>query len=307
MLRSGLSSSVIITCYKEGELLLEAVESVRQQSVLPEEIIVVNDASPDQSTNSICHQLAQSHDIKVVMLAQNGGPSTARNKGFEAATGDILIPLDADDLLPPDAVRHIQSAFEKFPDADFISGSYLRQDSASRSYQVSAQPLSLRNMLRAKRFSLGSNWSLIGTAPLRKSLWKSLGGIDASLGTSDLHDLEFWLRAMALPCKHYAIAEVIYIWRKHLGSNSRQITPLSWSQIVQKHFKTYQAIGLEYRAYELLLLGSKWLGDYQSIGVFQKKLFRCIRQGDYQLSSLVALAMPTPLFRLLAQQAKRQR
>lgn len=307
MSHNYLSASVIITCYTEGYLLLEAVQSVREQSVLPEEIIIVNDGSPDHTTNSICHELANSSDIKVVLISQNSGPSVARNKGFESAKGEILISLDADDLLPPQAIEHIQAAFAKYPDADFIYGSYLRFDSIKQCYKVISQPLLLKDMLKAKHCSLSSNWSLIGTAPLRKRLWESLGGIDANFGASDLHDLEFWLRAMAMPCKHHATPEVIYLWRKYLGTNSRRVTPLSWYQIVQKHFDIYQNLGLEYRAYELLLLGHKWLGNHAEIKVFRKKLWQCIRQGHYQLSSLIVLAIPTQLFKILAKQAGRYR
>ena len=248
--------SVVITCYKEGYLLLDAVHSVFLQSLPPLEIILVRDASNDVETKQACHALLTDDRVDLIELQENKGPSVARNVGFSAARGEILVPLDADDRLPENALKCIQSAFLRFPEAGFIHGSYIRQDSIKHSQQVLSVDISLSNMLRAKPFSLSSNWTLIGTAPLRKSLWEELGRSDPSLGASDLHDLEFWLRALALPCQHFAIPEVIYIWRKYLGSNSRKVTPLSWYRIADKHFDTYKSLGLDYRAYELLLLGS---------------------------------------------------
>ncbi|MGB3199462.1 MAG: glycosyltransferase family 2 protein [Nodosilinea sp.] len=303
----ALSISVVITCYREGDLLIEAVESVRQQTQPPLEIVIVNDASPDDRTNQVCRQLETEPDITLIWQAQNGGPSVARNAGFTAAQSDILVPLDADDLLPPNALSHIQQAFASHPDAGFIYGSYLCQPSPGDSRLVAAKPISLNSLLRARRFSLSTNWTLIGTAPLRKTLWETVGYSDPELGAEDLHDLEFWLRAMALPCRYYYTPEIIYVWRKYLGRNSRQVSPSSWSRIAQKHFDIYRSHGLEYRANELLLLGSKWLNQPQAIRHYRKALLDCIRRGEYQMSSFLALAIPTVLMQPLAKLAKRYR
>lgn len=299
--------SVVITCYCEGELLREAVTSVQQQTGQPGEIIIVNDASPDAATNHICHEFEQVPGIRVIWQTQNGGPSVARNTGFAAAQGSILVPLDADDLLPPQALSHIDQAFSQYPDAGFIYGSYVRQDRPGIQKIVPATSISLASMLRARRFSLSSNWSLIGTAPLRKSLWEAVGYSDPTLGAEDLHDLEFWLRAMTLPCQFYPVTEVIYIWRKYLGSNSRKVTPLSWSRIAEKHFQTYQQIGLEYRAWELRLLASKWTDDRCDRHYYSQALWQCIRKGQFQFSTWIILLIPGPILRLLTHWAKRWR
>lgn len=299
--------SVVITCFREGDLLLEAVESVRQQTQPPHEIVIVNDASPDDRTNQICRQLQTEPDITLVWQASNGGPSVARNAGFAAAQGEVLVPLDADDLLPTDALSHIQQTFADHPDAGFIYGSYRCQRHADDRRVVMAQPISLQSLLRARRFSLSTNWTLIGTAPLRKSLWEAVGHGDPALGAEDLHDLEFWLRAMALPCRYYSTPAVIYIWRKYLGSNSRQVTPVSWYRIAKKHFEVYQQNELEYRAHELLLLGSKWMQHPEEIRRHRQDLLGCMSRGHFQLSSLIALAIPAGLFKPLATLAKRHR
>ncbi len=299
--------SVVITCYREGELLREAIESIRQQTGQPREIIIVNDASPDAVTNQVCHELAAEPNIRVIWQTQNGGPSIARNTGFAAAQGSILVPLDADDILPPDALSHIQKAFVQHPEAGFVYGTYIRLDQPGHEKVVPATSISLASMLRSRRFSLSSNWTLIGTAPLRKSLWEAVGYSDPTLGVEDLHDLEFWLRAMTLPCQFYPITDVIYIWRKYLGRNSRKVTPLSWSHIAEKHFQTYQQIGLEYRAWELRLLASKWTGDRHDRHDYYQALWKCICKGQFQFSTWIILLTPASIFRLLIHWAKRWR
>ncbi|MEO1068241.1 MAG: glycosyltransferase family 2 protein, partial [Cyanobacteria bacterium J06638_6] len=161
--------SVVITCYREGDLLLEAIASVRQQSIAPLDIVIVNDASPDDRTNQVCHQLEADPAVTLVWQARNGGPSVARNAGFAAAQGEILVPLDADDLLPPEALAHIQRAFGQYPEAGFIYGSYRCQRHPGDTQVVKAEPISLNSLLRSRRFSpsSGSLWPTASHSDLR--------------------------------------------------------------------------------------------------------------------------------------------
>ena len=293
--------SVVITCFREGELIFDAIDSILNQSPSPLEIIIVNDASPDETTNNACRELESNPLIKVIWCENNGGTSVARNKGFEAAKGEILVPLDADDILPSNSLELIVQTFTKYPDAGFVYGSYLRQDKADVEGKIiNPGKVTLKSMLQAKQFSLSTNWKLLGTTPLRKSLWQSIGGYDRDFGVKDLHDVEFWIRAFDSRCDYYQIPDVIYIWRKYLGSNSNKVTPVSWYRIAQKHFAIYQKIGLEHRAYELLLLGSKWLNDPEKIKLYSQELRRCIYSGDFQFSSAIALMFPCSLLQYMA-------
>lgn len=246
--------------------------------------------------------------IQLLWRDTNGGTSVARNDGFEAAKGEILVPLDADDILPKNSLSLILQTFEKHPDAGFVYGSYLKQYQAGVEGKIiNPGKINLKSMLQAKPFTLSTNWKLLGTTPLRKSLWQSVGGYDCDFGIKDLHDVEFWMRAFASGCSYYQIPDVIYIWRKYLGNNSSKVTPLSWYRIAQKHFLIYQNLGLEYRAYELLLLGSKWLNQSGDIQIFSEQLRQFIFRGNFQLSTLIAFGVSPSLFRLIAKCASQRR
>jgi glycosyltransferase involved in cell wall biosynthesis len=300
--------SVIITCYSEGELLLEAVSSVQDQTVQPLEIVIVNDASTDPKTIEACQQLEANSQIRLVWRQQNGGPSAARNDGFQNARGSIFIPLDADDVLPTNAIELISQAFNTHPAAGFVYGKYCRQNYSEDSTIIEPEDISLKRMLSPRQFSLSSQWSLIGTTPLRRSLWEAVGEYDSTFGREDLHDVEFWIRAISHPSfEHYYIPEVIYVWRKYLGSNSSKVTPLSWYRIAKKYFDIYCQNDLEYRAYELLLLGSKWLNQSNEIQQYSNALVRCIRENKVRFSSLVILLIPTFFLRLLVTYAVQRR
>lgn len=298
--------SVVITCYSEGALIFDAVNSVLNQSLPAKDLILVNDGSTDAKTIEVCHALEKQASIRVIWQTPNGGPSIARNRGFETATGEIFVLLDADDLLPSTALEQIQTAFDQHPKAGFIYGNYVRQNQPdSAGIVVNPSNISLQTMLSPKRFSFSSQWKLIGTTPLRRSLWESLGGYDPEFGVQDLHDVEFWMRAIASGCSYYHLAEPIYLWRKYLGQNSRKVTPLAWYKIAQKHFEIYRQVGLEWRAYELLLLGSKWLHQTSAANTYTRKLLSSW-QGNLHFSTLVAL-MPTQLLRWLAKRATSKR
>lgn len=98
--------SVVIPCYRCAESIGRAVESVARQTLVPEEIVLVEDCSKDEGkTLAALHRLQQRYrgtlSINVLALEQNGGPGRARNFGWEAARQPFIAFLDADDSWHP--------------------------------------------------------------------------------------------------------------------------------------------------------------------------------------------------------------
>ena len=93
--------SVIIPNYNYARFIGEAIESVLAQTYQPLEIIVVDDASTDDSIKVI-----ESFGDKVKLIRQeNGGVGKARNTGARNAGGDFLAFLDADDIWLPEKIE----------------------------------------------------------------------------------------------------------------------------------------------------------------------------------------------------------
>ena len=94
--------SVIVPCYNAGAFLEACMASVLSQDMADFEVIVIDDGSKD-GTLSVAERVAR-EDARVRVLSQeNAGVSAARNRGIEAARGEWLTFVDADDLLPPGA------------------------------------------------------------------------------------------------------------------------------------------------------------------------------------------------------------
>ncbi|WP_027966958.1 glycosyltransferase family 2 protein [Halomonas halocynthiae] len=91
--------SVIIPCYKSSGTIKRAVESVYQQTLRPKEVILVDDCSCDD-TPSTLHKIKDIYPngwVVIVFLNVNVGAGSARNRGWEKATGKYIAFLDSDD------------------------------------------------------------------------------------------------------------------------------------------------------------------------------------------------------------------
>lgn len=116
--------SVIVPIYNGGGWLRPALESLRGQSFKDFEVIMVNDGSTDGS-EEVCKEFCDM-DSRYRLVAQpNSGVSAARNLGIEMAKGDWIAFMDADDVMPPDALEILMSnALES--GAGIVAGDYLR-------------------------------------------------------------------------------------------------------------------------------------------------------------------------------------
>lgn len=103
--------SVIIPVYNTEKYLEKCVDSVINQTYASLEIILVNDGSTDSSPK-ICDRYAELDNRIKVVHKKNGGLSSARNAGLEAATGNYIGFIDSDDYITPDMYETLYSLAE---------------------------------------------------------------------------------------------------------------------------------------------------------------------------------------------------
>ncbi|MEC8428819.1 MAG: glycosyltransferase family 2 protein, partial [Pseudomonadota bacterium] len=129
--------SVVIANYNYGHMLSRAIDSVLNQTESDIEIIVVDDGSTDNSKDVIALYQPRIR----AYFQENSGQSTAYNKGADAATGDYVLFLDADDELLPNAFELFSEALKNLPDIDYLFAGYISVDEKGREKTRKATPL----------------------------------------------------------------------------------------------------------------------------------------------------------------------
>lgn len=121
----GPSISVVIPLYNKHAFIVEAVTSAAGQVPAPLEIIVVDDGSTDGGP-----ALVQGLGLDTVRLVRqkNAGVSAARNAGMQAARGDWIAFLDADDRYSPGHLAVLVDLAQKYPQAGMLATGYCRLD-----------------------------------------------------------------------------------------------------------------------------------------------------------------------------------
>lgn len=159
--------SVVIPNYRSTRTLLSAIESVANQTLLPLEVIVVDDASNDGSIDMI-RALQSTYDLgwlKLIDLKINAGAASARNVGWESALGTHIAFLDADDVWHPRKLELQWQQFEADPELS-LSGHAFR---FSWDDDVEVTP-DLRSQLVSRHQVLLRNPFVTPSVMLRKNL-----------------------------------------------------------------------------------------------------------------------------------------
>ena len=218
MLKADLS--IIITSYnKPPEQVTECVESIRQQTVSPKEIILVDDCSTQPCANGYATS---------ILLPRNVGVARARDVGVKMSTGSLLLFVDADDKLAPDYIEQMGKTIVAF---DVAYPNVLLFGEIDRN-QLIESPADLK-----PEDLLGKTNHVLVTSMMRKSMYLDLGGFK---DMPVFEDWDFWIRAM---CKGYTFgkANTLLYYRQNLESRNSVSRDLK-SEIIQKITSPYEVV-----------------------------------------------------------------
>jgi glycosyltransferase involved in cell wall biosynthesis len=203
--------SVITPCYRQGRFLADAIESVRAQDYRHVEHIVVNDGS-DDDTDDVAARYATT--IRYISKP-NGGLSSARNAGLQAARGTFAIFLDADDLLAPGAISALVHATRGRDSCLVVGGwrhfSVRADDGPKASFPArDHQPL---------RLLIDQNIAPIHACLVSVEAVKAQGGFDENLEACE--DWDAWLSVVAGGATIVAVDDVVACYRNTPNSVSK--------------------------------------------------------------------------------------
>jgi glycosyltransferase involved in cell wall biosynthesis len=191
--------SVIIPCFNYGRFLGDAIDSALSQTYQNLEIIVVNDASTDDTKEVMEHY---EHLITGINKEVNEGVAEARNTGIRNSKGSWIICLDADDKLDPTYVdRGLQMGDAG---ADIVGTGQQEFGLSSGTFIPKPDP-EHEDFLRSNQINCSSMF--------RREVWERVGGWHRRF--SGYEDWEFWLKATKLGFVVKTIPALLYLYRKH--------------------------------------------------------------------------------------------
>lgn len=209
------SVSVIIPAYNATSSLGTALESLRAQEVTDWEAIIIDDGSTD-GTGDLARSFANGDDRFSVIVQANGGVSRARNAGLTTAAGDLVLFLDADDLLG-DGQLGALLAHRRDTRSDIAYCGYREQSATGQlSDTIYAADLATRPYA-----ALSHHCCLaIHTALAPRAAIKTAGGFDPDLATCE--DWDLWIRLARAGATFAGIATALALYRQAPDSLSRR-------------------------------------------------------------------------------------
>lgn len=203
--------TIVIPLYNGERWIEQTLASAIAQSYRDLEILVVDDGSSDNSA-SIVERFCQKDSRVRLIRKENGGASSARNRGLEEAQGEYFAPLDQDDLWHPDKLRQQVLAFQNAgPDAGAVycwcsaidaNGCILRRDAGVSDAEGNV----LIDLIMA-------NWMPSGSVPLfRTTAVRCAGGYRSSVNPAD--DIDLYIR-IAEASTFRVVKEFLVGYRQH--------------------------------------------------------------------------------------------
>jgi glycosyltransferase involved in cell wall biosynthesis len=223
------SVDVIVPCYRYGHYLQQCVESVLTQEKTVVRVLIIDDASPDNTAEvatSLCHQDAR---VSFVHRQINKGHIAAYNEGIDWVSADYYMVLSADDYLLPGALHRATKLLDKHSEVGLVFGQAIvsrddSESSASAEDDVNSGWQIISGLEFIKR-SGARNIVPTPTAIVRTELQKRVGGYLPELPHSG--DMELWLRLAA----HSSVGNLEAkqaVYRQHAGNMSLSYTTTSW-------------------------------------------------------------------------------
>ncbi len=181
-----LTISVIVPERNGGAKLRESLSALTKATPPPTELIVVADGDTDESW-----RIAEEFGAKLLRIPKPQGPARARNIGARDAQGDILFFVDADVVIPPDAVHQIGVAFSNDPQLTALFGSY-DDEPGEPNFLSQYKNLLHHYVHQMSREEASTFWA--GCGAIRRQIFIEFGGFDESYRKPCIEDIELGYR-----------------------------------------------------------------------------------------------------------------
>lgn len=209
--------SVIIPAYKARRFLPDCLDSIGRQTRLPDEVIVVDDASPEGVEDIVSSYAERPGYPPLVLLKHdmNQGQAAARNTGISACSGDWIAFLDHDDIWDPGHLaQQEQTALASGADLVFCPARLFWDSPGEEPAQIARPYTEAEKQLRP--FALMKNCFIITSSCLvRRNSLEQVGGFDPIPDVRAVEDLDCFLKMLRVGAKFVMAQEATLHYRKH--------------------------------------------------------------------------------------------
>jgi GT2 family glycosyltransferase/Tfp pilus assembly protein PilF len=196
--------SIIIPCYNQAKYLTDALNSVVNQTYTNWECIIVNDGSKDNSSQ-VAKRIIKKNPNKNIKLyeIENSGLANARNHGISLSNGELVLPLDSDDVLENLALEKFVEALTK-NGADIVYSNYTTFE-FTNIFVKCIEPDEFYNPNRPEN-------GLPYCSIYKKTLWEKTGGYNKNM-LWGFEDWEFWINCSKYKVKVYKVTDALFRYR----------------------------------------------------------------------------------------------
>jgi glycosyltransferase involved in cell wall biosynthesis len=253
----GRTISVVIPTHNRARLLVRAVESALAQTHAPDEIIVVDDGSMDDTAammGALIEAKVQNSPRIYYFVQQRKGPSAARNRGIAEARGDWIAFLDSDDLWYPEKLKRQFDAIEGFQgkfgacytDVRFTNNPSIKETAFSSLKRNYTEQVGVFSNPR-RHIVCSGHTIFVQSLVVRTALVKAVGGFDESLFLGEDQDFTFRLAVVSEFCYvNRQLVEVDRAPRREIGMielfddaairlQQRQLRNQKWLELCEQH------------------------------------------------------------------------
>lgn len=239
--------SVIIPCHNSQEYIASAIKSVVEQTLQEWELLVVDDASEDDTSLIVQDFLKKDERIKYVKLdIPSGSPAMPRNEGVKCAKGRYIAFLDSDDVWLPNKLEHQLSMFEKYKDMAICFSNYEKMsESGERHKRVVKAPAMADYEYLLKGNVIGGLTAVYDTAKVGKRFFMN----------HPHEDYILWLGILkqGYVARNTNTVEALYRVRRHSVS-SNKLKAMSWQWSI---YRNVEKIGYWRAVYYFLFYAYK--------------------------------------------------
>jgi len=223
--------SIVTPVYKPPlAIFQELAESIQEQTYEYWEWVVA-DASPDDVIWNYLQELGiTDRRIRAIRIHENEGISVNTNVAVKAASGDYVVMIDHDDVIPPNALFEVASVIREHPDADLIYSDEDKLNQQGRRCEPLFKPDWSPDLMLCA--NLITHLSVI-----RRQLFDEIGFLDPA--TDGAQDWDLFLRISRHTSAIYHIPKILYHWRKTPDSTAESITNKPRAQETQRRVITH--------------------------------------------------------------------